>query len=703
MKKILLGASPFFCMFLMLTFISREKPIQNLREHTVTVQHGLLTLPAHNDRDVFNIKGQWHFTPHQFYYFRDNTRPLYAPLPGRLSETSLKNDLGYASYGLRVVGLNPNRVYGLQVNHILSSCTIVINGVDRAGQGQPGISSKTEIPGKTISIATFKPSKNGTADIIINISNFHNRYGGTDKSIILGSAEMLNRSFVFNLLFYNIASTVLLLFSMFFIILHLNYKKMPYILWFAFTAITISIRISVFYPHILAYIWTAIPWKLYFILRYTSMPLAALFFTIFINKMFNIQYKFVYRGIIVLCLLSTAFIVTAPTLLVSCYLYIQQALLFIAIIYDAAIIIRALVKREKSAVWIALVLCILAGFALYDTLVSQWVVSGKLLLQEGAMVAIIIAVIMSIDGYAKAIHQIEQLVEELKKIQTALRRFFPNQLLMFLQKNSITEINTGDSSELSMTVLSIDIRSFTSISEQLEPDEVFVLLNKYFALVAPIIRKYGGVIMKFLGDGFTALFSEKPDAAVLCGIEIQKKLQEENIQLRNLPAIRAGIGIDTGKILLGVIGSDSRLDSVVISNTCYTAEELQAATKVYSNTIIISESILKSLQHPENFHIRCIQEAPVVTETEQTIIYEVYDCDAPDIQSKKQKTASYIEKALKKIKEKNYANAQTYIAKSLEIFPDDPLALYYQKEIQEIIYNLLRERGSQNSPSFLYL
>lgn len=689
MKKILLGASPFLCMFLIITFINKAKPIQHLREHAITVQHGLLTLPAHSDRDIFIIKGQWHFTPHQFYYFRDNTRPLYAPLPGKLSETALKTDFGYASYGLRIVGLNPNKVYALQLNHILSSCTIVINGIDRAGQGQPGVSSETEMPGKTISIATFKPLKNGTADIIVNISNFHNRYGGTDQSIVLGYADMLNRSFVFNLLFYNIACMVLLLFSMFFIVLHLNYKKMPYILWFAFAAITISVRISVFYPHILAYIWPTIPWKLYFILRYSSMPLTALFFTIFIKKIFNMQYRYTYWSIVIVCLISTALIVIAPTLLISRYLHMQQALIFIAAIYDAVIIIRALIKKNKQAVWIAIVLCILAGFTLYDTLVSQWVISGKLLLQEGAMFAIIIAIIMSIDGYAASIQQIEQLVEEQKKIQTALRRFFPNQLLSFLQKNSIMEINTGDSSELPMTVLSIDIRSFTSISEQLEPDEVFILLNKYFALVAPIIRRYGGVIMKFLGDGFIALFPQNPDMAVSCGIEIQKKLQEERIQLRSLPPIRAGIGIDTGKILLGVIGSnESRLDSVVISNACYTAEELQSTTKVYSSTIIISESILNSLQHPEYFHIRCIQEAPITDDSEQTALYEVYDCDTPDVQEKKQQTVSYIEKALKKIQEKSYANAQTYIAKSLEIFPNDPLALHYQKVIQETIYNL---------------
>ena len=685
MKKIILGALPFFCMFFVLTFINKAKPAQRLREHAITVRHGLLTLPAHNDVDVFNIRGLWHFTPSQFYSFNNVNQLLYAPLPGKLNDTALNTNFGYASYGLRIVGLNPDKIYALQVNHLLSSCTIVINGVDRAGQGQPGISSQTEVPGKTISIATFKPLKNGTADIIINMSNFHNRYGGTDQSILLGSAEILNTSFVFSLLFYNLACIVLFVFSGFFIVLHLHYKKMPYILWFAFTAITISIRIMVFYPHIIAHIWPSIPWKLFFVIRYASIPLSVLFFTVFIKKIFNMQQRVLYWGILLGTLIATLFIIASPTLLVSRYLHIQQFIVFIAVSYNAVIIIKALVQKQKHALWIAVIMCCLAGFAAHDILVSQWIISDKFLLQEGAVIAIIIAVVMNINGYAESINHIEQLVDEQKKVQAALRRFFPNQLLFFLQKSSITEINTGDSSELSMTVLSIDIRSFTSISEQLSPDEVFILLNQYFAVVAPIIRRHGGVIMKFLGDGFTALFAGNPDMAVSCGIEIQRQLQEHRIRIRNLPPLRAGIGIDTGKTLLGVIGNNNRLDSVVISNTCYTAEELQAATKVYSNTIIISETIFRLLQNPENYHIRCIQETSTDHGTERAKLYEVYDCDVSAIQDKKQKTASYIEKALKKIQEKSYANAQTYIAKALEIFPDDPLALYYQKLIKKLL------------------
>ena len=609
-------------------------------------------------------------------------------MPGKLSDSPLRSAYGYASYGLHIAGLDPEKIYALRTGYILSSSTIIINGLDRAGQGQPGVSEKTELPGKTICIATFKPLKNGTADIIINISNFHNRYGGTDQQILLGSAEKLNGLFVFDLLFYNFSCIVLFVFGMFFLALYLNYQKISYILWFAFTALTISTRIAVYYPHILVQFWPSISWKLYFILRYASIPLSVLFFTAFIKKVFDKQYKIFYWGIISICIVILIFICIASTSLVSYYLAAQQTIIIIAVIYNTAIIIHACIKRKRYAIWGAVIGAILTSFAIHDILVSQWIIHGKFLLKEGAVIAIIIAVIMSIDSYTSSIYRIEWLVGEQRKIQSALRRFFPNQLLLYLQKNNITEINTGDASELTMTVLSIDIRSFTGMAEQLEPDEVFILLNKYFALVAPIIRKHGGVIMKFLGDGFTALFAENPDAAVSCGIEIQKKLQEKEIHVRDMPPIRVGIGIDTGKILLGVIGNDERLDSIVISNTYSSAEKLQTATKVYSNTIIISDSIRNSLMYPENFHIRCIQETITIGETVQTAFYEVYDCDAPDVQTKKQKTASYIETALKKLQERSYANAQTYIAKSLEIFPDDPLALYYQKLIREIIYNL---------------
>lgn len=678
MKRILLGALPFLCIFLVMAFIYKAQPIQDLRKHSVRIQNGLLTLPKHSAKDVFSIKGLWHFTPSQFYCFRNSAHPQYAPLPGKLNESSLHSAYGYASYGLRIVGMEPSKIYALQIKHILSSCTVIVNGVDRAGQGQPGTSLKTETPGKTSSLVTFKPSKDGTADIIINISNFHNRYGGTDQPILLGSAETLNRLFTFDLLFYNLACTILGVFSIFFIMLYLNYRHMPYILWFATAAFILSLRIMFFYPHIIIYYIPSIPWKLYFSVRYATIPLSTLLFTIFIKHILEVQYPIFYRSLIISCIAASLFIFVAPTPVAAHYLSIQQAIMLAASLYNIAVILHALIQKRPYTLWIASIVALLVVFTVHDILISQWIISGKYLLQEGAIVAILIIVVMNINTYASSIHSIEMLAAEQKDIQTALRRFFPNQLLFFLQKNNITEVNAGDASDRAMTVLSIDIRSFTSMSEQMQPDEVFILLNRYFALVAPIIRKYGGVITKFLGDGFTALFSGcPPDAAVLCGIEIQQNLQRQKIRIGTMLPIRAGIGIDSGSVLLGVIGNDDRLDSMLISKTYYTAESLQAATKLYASTLIISETIFRSLKNPKDYHIRRIPNA-AGDNGDTTILYEIYDGDEPSIKDKKTQSNIYMERACANILAHHYSDAQPDITRSLEIFPDDRLAAYYQ-------------------------
>ena len=146
--------------------------------------------------------------------------------------------------------------------------------------------------------------------------------------------------------------------------------------------------------------------------------------------------------------------------------------------------------------------------------------------------------------------------------------------------------------------------------------------------------------------------------------------------------IRAGIGIDSGSVLLGVIGSDDRLDSMLISKTCYTAESLQAATKLYASTLIISETIFKSLENPDSYHIRRIPTASG-NNSNAAILYEIYDGDEPSIKDKKAQSNLYMERACTSILTHRYSDAQADITRSLEIFPDDRLAAYYQTLITD--------------------
>lgn len=322
-------------------------------------------------------------------------------------------------------------------------------------------------------------------------------------------------------------------------------------------------------------------------------------------------------------------------------------------------------------------------FGVYDLFVSLGIISGDFFIQIGTVFAVIILSIMVLDDYSGSITKIEDLSVEMKLINRSLIRFVPDQIVELLNKKSIADVQLGDSVELTMPIISIDIRSFTHTSEKLAPNQVFELLNEYFALVAPIVRKYNGVITKYLGDGFFALFPDGANAALSCGIAIQKAIRDNSIAAPNSSPIKIGIGIDMGDILLGIIGNSTRMDSIIISNAYHIAEVLQESTKKYCSYMIISDRIYEALNDVSKHYIRPIQRVKN-SSNKETFLYEVYDCDDDFVKNLKYSTQEYMKKALNSLSTEGIEAATKYFDKILEIFPNDYVALYYKKIFEKI-------------------
>ncbi|MDM8569726.1 nitrate- and nitrite sensing domain-containing protein, partial [Thiotrichales bacterium HSG1] len=180
----------------------------------------------------------------------------------------------------------------------------------------------------------------------------------------------------------------------------------------------------------------------------------------------------------------------------------------------------------------------------------------------------------------------------LKNTNQAYARFVPNECLHLLDKEHITEIKMGHNLEIDMTILFSDIRSFTTLSENMSPQENFDFINNYLKIMGPIVRRYGGIIDKYIGDAIMALF-EKPDSAMKAGIAMLNRLNEFNNTKRQ--EIKIGIGINTGKLMFGVIGEEHRLQCTVISDAVNLASRLENATKIYGNDLIISKNTFNKL------------------------------------------------------------------------------------------------------------
>ena len=212
----------------------------------------------------------------------------------------------------------------------------------------------------------------------------------------------------------------------------------------------------------------------------------------------------------------------------------------------------------------------------------------------------------------------------LKNTSQAYARFVPNECLYLLGKKHITEIEMGHNLEMNMTILFADIRSFTSISENMSPQENFDFINNYLKVMGPIIRNNNGIIDKYIGDAIMALFSN-PNDAINAGIAMLNILIEFN--KTETKKIKIGIGINTGRLMFGVIGEEHRLQCTVISDAVNLASRLEDATKTYGSPLIISQNTLDVLDNPSQYTKRFLDIIKVKGRSKAIKIYEISNAD----------------------------------------------------------------------------
>ena len=161
----------------------------------------------------------------------------------------------------------------------------------------------------------------------------------------------------------------------------------------------------------------------------------------------------------------------------------------------------------------------------------------------------------------------------------------------------------GESLEVS--ILFTDIRSFTTISEKMDPQALVGLLNEYFTEMVGIVMDADGVVDKYIGDAIMAVFGapvpkhEDPVNAVRAAVRMRRALEVLNrsLQLRGLPALRTGIGIHTGTVVAGNIGSERRMEYTVIGDAVNLASRLETSTKELGADVLISEDTYELTKH----------------------------------------------------------------------------------------------------------
>ncbi|MEQ9666899.1 AAA family ATPase [Coleofasciculus sp. G2-EDA-02] len=322
-------------------------------------------------------------------------------------------------------------------------------------------------------------------------------------------------------------------------------------------------------------------------------------------------------------------------------------------------------------------------------LINQGKLSGIVYLENnlttGAFTASRLELLRLLSAQAATSIENARFYNSLAELNQAYERFVPRQFLHFLNKDSIVDVQFGDNVQKEMSILFSDIRSFTTLSETMTPEENFKFINAYLSRMEPAITEHHGFIDKYIGDAIMALFSGQADDAVKAGIAMLHQLRSYNQHRQNsgYPPIRIGIGINTGGLMLGTIGGISRMDSTVISDAVNLASRIEGLTKNYQVSLLISHHTFSRLSNPGNYAIRLIDKVQVKGKSELVTVYEVFEADLPEIKAAKLATLQTFTEAWSFYNLKAFAEAEKRFAEVLRVNPQDQVPNIYLNRCQQ--------------------
>jgi class 3 adenylate cyclase len=190
-------------------------------------------------------------------------------------------------------------------------------------------------------------------------------------------------------------------------------------------------------------------------------------------------------------------------------------------------------------------------------------------------------------------------------------------------------VNLGGD-EVEVTILFADIRNFTALSERHTPAEIVAMLNQYFTEMVKAITNHGGMVNKFIGDAIMAIFGaprkleNHAESGVHAAQEMLDRLKAHNFlqTAKGECTFEIGIGINTGKVIAGNIGAESRKEYTVIGDAVNLASRIEGLTKSYGTAILIADSVQQQLD-TQKISLRELDKVTVKGKQKPCTIFEV--------------------------------------------------------------------------------
>lgn len=233
-----------------------------------------------------------------------------------------------------------------------------------------------------------------------------------------------------------------------------------------------------------------------------------------------------------------------------------------------------------------------------------------------------------------------------------------------------------------VSILFSDIRSFTTISEKMEPDDLVNSLNRYFALMVDTLMERGGIVDKYIGDAIMAIFGaptkHDDDAlrSVLAGLEMTESLEVFNMgqRERGKPEFRIGVGINYGVVTVGNIGCEKKMNYTVIGDPVNLASRLEGATKMYHQPLLMSQAVRDRVK--DQVRCRQVDRIAVKGKSEGVNVYTARSMLTPG----EAKAWAIHDESVRKYYSRDFTAAGEGFGEVLALLPEDsPAAIYLER------------------------
>ena len=273
-----------------------------------------------------------------------------------------------------------------------------------------------------------------------------------------------------------------------------------------------------------------------------------------------------------------------------------------------------------------------------------------------------------------------------------VKSFFSQQvsgeLLDVLMENPEILKKSGERRE--MTVFFSDVAGFTSISERLQPEELVDLLNRYLTSMTEVIFDNGGYVDKYMGDGIMAFWNgllkqaDHAERACRCALGSVKRLKElnEDLKSRGLVPLGARIGINTGPMAAGYMGSVQKKQFTVMGDNVNLGSRLEGANKAFGSSVMISEFTYEMIQ--DKFEVRFLDKIRVPGKAKPVKVFELLS-EKGGLSPEWQKAHTIYHEAIMLFVNREFSKAREKFLEVSSILGQDKASMAYVHRAEEFI------------------